>query len=550
MDALRGTVGVLACALLPLTAAAQTGGTIAGNVNDESAAVLPGVTVEAASPALIEGSRAAVTDGAGNYTITELRPGTYTVTFTLPGFSTVVREGLELTTGFTANVSVQLTVGGVEETITVTGATPVVDIQSTRSQSVLSDELLASVPAATRDMFAIPALIVGAVQASGAHDVGGSSGSVGGAIEYHGVQSQDSKTSVDGMGYNSLHGLGGGSMRLYTPNIAAVEEVNVALGGGDAEHTTAGAQTNFVPKEGSNQFSLTGNVVFSSEAMASDNLSDEIRSRGLDESGQVLKSWDNSIGGGGAIRQDRLWFYVAPRFWGTRRSNPGAFFNATQGTRFYTPDLDRPAEADLWQRDMASRITWQVSAKHKVTVNHNWQTACYCTFVGSPTLAPEAFVSYHYDNHHLTQGTWTYPVTNELLFQAGVSYGYFEISPRPQDNVSPDDIGVYDAGTGQLFNAVTIVNPGSNLPYGEGNHSDPLNGRFSVSYVTGSHSAKFGLQTMEGTHKTNGSINKDLRYILYNGFPILITQFATPLRRRIGCGRSACMHRTSGRWIG
>src|SRR5205809_1582709 len=126
-------------------AVAQTG-SIAGVVRDTTGAVLPGVTVEASSPALIEGTRSATTDDKGQYKIVDLRPGVYSVTFTLAGFNTVKREGVELTTGFTAPVNADLRVGSVEETITVTGASPVVDTQNTRNQAVLTREVLDSVP--------------------------------------------------------------------------------------------------------------------------------------------------------------------------------------------------------------------------------------------------------------------------------------------------------------------------------------------------------------------------------------------------------------------
>ena len=115
--------------LFPATVFAQ--GTITGVVRDSSGAVLPGVTVEAASPALIEKSRVVVTDGTGQYRVVDLRPGVYTVTFTLPGFGGVKRDGIELTAGFTATVNAELRVGAIEETLTVTGETPIVDVQST-----------------------------------------------------------------------------------------------------------------------------------------------------------------------------------------------------------------------------------------------------------------------------------------------------------------------------------------------------------------------------------------------------------------------------------
>src|SRR2546422_9518202 len=118
---------LIGCVLLSSTASAQQASGIAGVVRDTSGAVLPGVTVEASSPALIEKVRSAVTDGEGRYNITELRPGTYTVVFSLPGFNSLKREGIVLTTGFTATVNADMPVGALEETVTVTGASPLVD---------------------------------------------------------------------------------------------------------------------------------------------------------------------------------------------------------------------------------------------------------------------------------------------------------------------------------------------------------------------------------------------------------------------------------------
>jgi hypothetical protein len=132
---------------MPALALAQTAaGSIAGVVKDTTGAVLPGVVVEAISPALIEKVRTVVSDGEGQYKIIELRPGAYTVTFTLPGFSVVKREGIELTTGFTATVNADLQVGDVSETITVSGQSPVVDIQNTRQQVVLTRDVIDTGP--------------------------------------------------------------------------------------------------------------------------------------------------------------------------------------------------------------------------------------------------------------------------------------------------------------------------------------------------------------------------------------------------------------------
>ena len=130
--------------ILPASAFAQA--SIEGVVKDTSGAVLPGVTVEASSPALIEKVRSAITDGSGTYRIIDLRSGIYEVTFSLTGFSTVKREGLDLTAGFTATVNADMKVGSLAETITVSGASPVVDTQNVNQQKVMSRAILEAVP--------------------------------------------------------------------------------------------------------------------------------------------------------------------------------------------------------------------------------------------------------------------------------------------------------------------------------------------------------------------------------------------------------------------
>jgi hypothetical protein len=167
---------------------------ISGTVTDNTGGVLPGVTVSAASPALIEGERLAITDSQGLYSIIDLRPGTYAVTFGLPGFSTVIREGVQLTTGFTANIDSVMTVGGIEETITVTGATPVVDVQNVRRQTVVTSEILSTLPMSTKHVNNLVTLTPGF---TGLADVGGRyTSQVGG--EYHGKAG--TKVAMDGMG--------------------------------------------------------------------------------------------------------------------------------------------------------------------------------------------------------------------------------------------------------------------------------------------------------------------------------------------------------------
>jgi hypothetical protein len=169
-----GVVTLAYALVLPGAALAQLSPSgIAGVVRDTSGAVLPGVTVEAASPALIEKVRTVVTDAEGQYKIVDLRIGTYSVVFSLTGFSSVKHDGVELTAGFTATVNAEMRVGTLEETITVTGATPLVDTQNTRQQTTASSQLLDVLPSGSKGVAMLVSLTAGM---TGVADVGGSAG--------------------------------------------------------------------------------------------------------------------------------------------------------------------------------------------------------------------------------------------------------------------------------------------------------------------------------------------------------------------------------------
>src|SRR5262245_50154483 len=186
------TLGVL----VPSLAYAQ--GSIAGVARDSSGLVLPGVTVEVASPVLIEQVRTTVTDGAGAYRITELRPGVYSVTFTLTGFNTYKRERIELTGTFTATVDGELKVGTVAETITVTGESPIVDIQTTKQQRVLDKDIVREIPS-SRQYYSVAVLIPGVVVTGQTVDAGGSATSSTAGFAIHGGRVGDGRVSLDGI---------------------------------------------------------------------------------------------------------------------------------------------------------------------------------------------------------------------------------------------------------------------------------------------------------------------------------------------------------------
>src|SRR2546425_1470126 len=293
-------VSLSALVLLPAAALGQsaTTGSIAGVVRDVTGAVLPGVTVEAASPALIEKVRAVVSDGQGQYKIVELRPGTYSVTFTLPGFATVKREGTELTTGFTATVNAELRVGALEETITVTTASPVVDTQNVRTQNALSRETLDALPT-NRTMQGYATLTVGATSVGSAgstHDVGGDKMDQYGTVDYHGNSAGDGRWLFDGMRINNTVVTGGGASKFYSINQADAQEVVLEVAGMSAEAETSGVHVNVVPKTGGNTFKGYFFTSGNTGAMQQSNLTDELRARGLNTVTDLKRVYD--VGGG------------------------------------------------------------------------------------------------------------------------------------------------------------------------------------------------------------------------------------------------------------
>src|SRR4029077_3238842 len=231
--------------LLPASLHAQAA--ITGVVRDTSGAVLPGVTVEAASPSLIERVRSAITDATGQYRIVDLRPGTYSVTFGLTGFSTVKREGIELSGTFVASVNVDLRVGALQETVTVTGETPIVDVQSAKVQNIVNKDILTAIPT-SRNATGLQALIPGMATTGDAGGITGGTG--GGASSMHGGRPSDSRTLSDGLNM----GWAGANSNAAVVNVAGSQEVVTSLTGGLGEAETAGVVFNVVPRDGGNTF--------------------------------------------------------------------------------------------------------------------------------------------------------------------------------------------------------------------------------------------------------------------------------------------------------
>jgi hypothetical protein len=348
---------LLALAVVTIVpAAAHAQGAITGAVKDSSGAVLPGVTVEAASPALIEKVRTAVTDDGGLFRIENLRPGVYTVTFILPGFSTVRREGIQLTGEFVASVNADLRVGGVEETITVSGEAPIVDVQSATRQTVMDREILDVLPASGGNLSNVAALIPGVVAAT--VDVGGLSGVGRGAtVSAHGVINMQQQ--FQGLNLAAANGGASGSVT----NLGAYQEMAVDTGGGGAENREGGVRLQFIPRDGGNLTSGSMQLSFANDSMQSNNFSDDLKSRGLITPNALKKIWDVNPEIGGPIKRDTLWYHWTWRYTGVSNNVP-QFFNKNAGNPnawTYVPDTTRPAGSeDVWST-MNARLTWQAT---------------------------------------------------------------------------------------------------------------------------------------------------------------------------------------------
>jgi hypothetical protein len=515
----QGVTALLSLLLLAPAVSAQQASGIAGVVEDTSGAVLPGVTVEAASPALIEKVRTAISDDEGRYNIVDLRPGTYTVTFTLPGFSTTRREGIELTSGFTATVNAEMRVGALAETVTVTGASPLVDTQNSRQQKVVSDTLLDTLPTSVKNLVTLVNLTPGL---SGAADVGGSAGVFQGnylPVAFHGKRGN--KISIDGLRVQGTNLIGEGL--TWAPNLQAQQEVTLETGAATAESTSSGVVINLIPKDGGNAVRGSVSGLYTNDSLQSDNLTDALRARGLRTVSKIYRIWDGGGTFGGPIKKDRLWFFTAHRKWGNRNQLAGLYANKTQGTPFYTPDLSRPGDYGDNYRSHLLRLTWQASPKNRVSVFLEAQDDRWIS--SGSNAAPEALTAFHFafpDGMYMA--TWASPVTNKLLLEAGggIMPNRWPTYRRP--GVSLTDISIFDLGTGFRYNAVTFGGAG----YGGPKNTDRYSQRFSASYVTGSHAFKAGVQMEEGIRDFVQETNGQRDYQFLNAVPVGINQFAEP----------------------
>ena len=515
----QASIIALTLMLLPTAAFAQAG--IVGVVRDTTGGVLPGVTVEASSPVLIEQVRSVITDRQGLYRIVDLRPGVYTVTFSLIGFNTFSREGIELTGTFTSTVNGDMAIGELEETITVSGAAPLVDVQSVTQERVITKDVLDAVPSG-RTFQNLGAVIPGMTMSGGqrlaAQDVGGSGGDQSQRLQIHGGRRFDQQNTIDGLTNNNPNNVS--STGLFT-DMGSMQEMTYELGQAPAEQTTGGVHVHFIPRDGGNTFSGSFFGAFTNRAMQSGNVTDNLRARGLGVGNEIDKIWDLNAGFGGPIKRDRLWFFTSSRYWGLNDRVAGMWHDLVPLDFEYTPDLSRQAIDDSWLGSQSLRLTWQATQSNKISSYLVSQGRCLCHNQVSATRSPEAsnVTRSPWGVNYMSLVTWNAVPNSRVLFEVAASFyrQTYSVDPQPE---ARDLLAITERSTGVNFRSSNRGTVGfRNWTY---------NYNTALTYVTGSHAFKVGMQLQRGKRDLWRAYNGQVNLQLLRGVPQSVTVYTTP----------------------
>jgi hypothetical protein len=431
----RWLIGVLTAVMaiaVSVPAYAQGGGasstgTIQGRVTDAQGAVLPGVTVVATSPALL-GQQTTVTSETGNYRFPAVPPGTYTVQYELAGFNTVRREGISITLGFTANVNVELALATLQETVTVTGESPVIDTSATRIQQNFKMEQLQGLPNA-RDMWALLA-VTPSVQMTRV-DVGGNRAGTQSGYSAYGFNGQV-RVLIEGI--NTTEGTGGAGFYF---DYASLEEAFLGTTGQSAEMPNPGVQSQFIARSGGNQFQGEYHLDWYNNSLQGSNLPDEYftptrwnNTPIRPHSNEITSYYDHDINLGGPIKRDKLWYF------GTYRRQK----NAVAQPNF---NFDKTFDTTLW--NAVAKTTFQANQNNKFIGYYQWGQKI------QPNRLP--FAAYTYNSPEQTfmqnSGSWVYKgewngtVSDKLYVEARYGdFGYY----FPLITNSPDNFFWHDTG--------------------------------------------------------------------------------------------------------
>ena len=535
----------LTLVLAPAFASAQTS-TISGTVRDASGGVLPGVTVEASSPALIEKTRSTVTSGSGTYSILALRPGTYTVKFELPGFTTVIREGVELTSDFTATINADLKVGALEETLTVTGESPIVDTQSITQRVVMTQEVRDALPTG-RNIQAVGIMIPGTTLALGgggalSRDVGGSGNLQQSPLQYRG--SGDTVQTIEGIRLNNLCAQGAYSGVYW--NDASFEEYSYVTGADTTEMGQGGMRVNMVPRDGGNSFRGSAVFNYAGENFGSDNCGSSAIGQPCSRSNLsgsktfnpnnaitnvdvIQKIWDVNPTFGGPIVRNKLWFNYTFRHLGSEKTKTDAYADLNPSPFVYQPDFNNPGIDDGHIVSNAGRISWQASGKDKFSVYHDNQRKYRNHWGIAATIPPEAAAIQVTPTSFVNVTKWTRTHTNNLLLEAGFGIYNQEYTELYQPSVVGHDRKVWDEEAIRNSRVYNVLDQSNNR---QANAWPNPADHFSVlrtfmgaaSYVMGSHSFRGGATLTNGDWRLLTMWTGDMQPITYNaGRPVAAT---------------------------
>src|SRR3954467_7552649 len=509
---LRASARLAIWLLLLTPPAAHAQSTLTGVVRDTSGALLPGVTVEAASPVLIEKMRSAVTDSSGSYRIVDLRPGVYTLTFTLPGFSIVKRDTVELPANFTMTINGEMKVGALEETVTVTGASPTVDVPSTTKAQVLNRAALDAIPTG-RTIQGMGQLITGV--SLNVPDVGGSRAMQQTYMSTHGLGASQTTVQVDGLLVNGLDG--DGAVQNYF-NSSMSQEMVYTTSGASADVSGGGVRLKMIPRDGANKLSGSLFSGFQDKSFQSSNLTDDLKARHLTTPDGIGRLFNVEGSLGGPIMKDKIWFFGSARAFHLNTLPADALVGipGTEGPNHAPTPSGEPGVDKQSINSFQARIVWQVSQKTKLSgyndrLLKNRGSAMVAGF--HPATASQRSNSPIYTTGAIKV---TSTLTNRVLFEAGVSTNYerYNIIMQPgiqQLRGTPEwstNINKNDTGLGTQWNAAQYTN---------GQYPDRFAITGSMSYVTGAHNIKFGMQDTWGRYRRTRESNGDLRAYFNNG---------------------------------
>src|SRR5215831_3537850 len=521
------TVGVsvfLVCSIV-LVPESLAQSSFTGIAKDQSGAVLPGVGVEASSPALIEKSRSTVTDERGFYRIIDLRPGDYSVTFTLPGFKTVNRD-VQLPSDFTATINADMEVGATGDSITVAAEAPVVDASTNSKAQVLPRDVLDTVPTA-HTIQSVGQLVVGVTL--DAPDVGGSRAMQQTYFTVHGAGSAQTSVLMDGMILNGLQG--DGAVQSYM-NDAGNEQMVYQTGGGTADSPTGGMRLNMAPREGGNDFHGSFFGGFESSSLQSNNLSSFLASHGVRSVDRIGTYRDLDATIGGPIKKDKLWFFGSTRFFTVNRPVANAFWVPAGNT--YADCLNavvscRQAVNEQTINSVLMRLTWQVSPRNKFSayMDRLFKTRDHDVNPGDdPATAGFRWNSPLYETSTVK---WTSTISSRLLIEGGYSSNIERYNNLYEPGVrKPYGSPEWYAGARHVDTILGTTSNARTFEYGS--YPDRHNVQGAASYIVGSHSIKVGFQDSFGSYNQTAWANADLYQIYQNGQPFTVTLLATPAR--------------------